>query len=38
VGLTLRYSNFWSDKFPTQKATYWDAGGLFAGLVVGYGP
>lgn len=38
VGLTVRYSNFWSDKFPTQKAAYWDAGGLFAGLVVGYGP
>jgi len=38
VGLTVRYSNFWSDRFPVQKARYWDAGGLFGGLLVGYGP
>ena len=38
VGLTVRYSNFWSDWYPTAKARYWDAGGLFAGLLVGYGP
>jgi hypothetical protein len=38
LGLTLRYSSFWSDYYPGQKAHYWDAGGFFAGLLVGYGP
>jgi len=38
LGLTVRYSNFWSDWYPTEKAAHWDAGGFFAGLLVGYGP
>ena len=39
VGLTLRYSSFWSDWYPGgRKSQYWDAGGFFAGLMVGYGP
>jgi hypothetical protein len=35
IGLTVRYSNFWSDWFPVRKARYWDAGGLFGGVIVG---
>lgn len=36
VGVTLRYSNFWSAW--SAGARYWDAGGIFGGLMVGYGP
>lgn len=38
LGLTVRYSYFWSRFYPAADVSYWDAGGFFAGLLVGYGP
>src|SRR5262245_30864481 len=38
AGLIARVSNFWSRFYPVGEANYWDTGGAFVGLLVGYGP